>query len=721
MADETTDTPDTTTSTKAAPPIDDKKVAKQLKEQLEARKTKRKEMIPAWKRNVETRRGFPEGAGSTVGVGDSGGDLQSEINPDWSLTKTKTANLYSQDPQVQGTHENKKYAAAVPPFMKALNYELGEKRAKVGVAMFEVLNDCVNAAGIGGVIVSYAARFETVPMPQEEFISDPTTGQRFETARMTPEQLQMAVQGGIVHMTDQQRPVSYKFCIDRISPGDLLFPPKFKRSDFDTADWTGYSGQMAWADALNEDWGLKPEDKEEVCGQTASREDLSGESRTMDVLGNTERVDYDELYYWRHKFDPEEKHFNCIWKVVFVKGKTDAVYHKQWTGQKLVDVAGTTKKQYVGAIKFPVRFLTLTYISDVAVPPSDTAAGRPQVDDLRRSRSQLFQNRRSSLPMRWVDHTRMDPLVLQNLMRGTWQGFIPTLGDGNRAIGEVARASYPAEDLAFDRETKQDLMETWRIGPNQNGNFQGGRQTAAESQIAQSNFSTDIGQERGRTSAFFLGIVEVLAGLMALYSDFPTLTDEERMGMEQAWDSRHILHDLVFKIRPDATIMLDTESLIQRTMRLINMTVKSGFVNPKPLITRMVELSGEDPSEVIIDPQPAEKDEKNVSYRFTGKEDMMNTMVLAVMLNEGKAPEPEHIEKAKQLQMLALQPPQPPQVPGAGPQEGQPPVPGAPGPPPPGPAGNPGPPPNPQIPEGAHSNWNLASTVAKRQRDIGGA
>jgi hypothetical protein len=257
-------------------------------------------------------------------------------------------------------------------------------------------------------------------------------------------------------------------------------------------------------------------------------------------------------------------------------------------------------------------------------------------------------------------------------------------------------------------------LEVWRIGPNQGGNFTGGRQTAEESRITQSNFATDIGQERGRVASFLIGTYEVLAGLMALYSDFPSLTDEERQTMEQAWDNRLILHDLVFKIRPDSTVLLDTASQIERVKGLINLTVQSGFVNPKPLITKLVELHGEDPNDIVIDPQPKEKDEKNVSYRFTGKEDLMNVMVVAVMLNDGKAPTPEHIEQAKQLLLSALQPPQ---MSGAGP--GQPLTPGAPGPPPPGPAGAPGPPANPQTPEGANADWQLASTVAKRQRDMG--
>jgi hypothetical protein len=135
-----------------ADPVEDqnKKIAKSLLTRVDVSHKQRKDMTQEWRRNVELLMGNI-GTRYSVATDLDGADddLQSEINPDWYLTKTKRANLYSQVPQVQGTHENAQYGAAIPPFMKQLNYEMGAKRSKVGVAMFESLADVINAAGIG--------------------------------------------------------------------------------------------------------------------------------------------------------------------------------------------------------------------------------------------------------------------------------------------------------------------------------------------------------------------------------------------------------------------------------------------------------------------------------------------------------------------------------------------------------------------------------------------
>src|SRR6478752_3136785 len=110
-----------------------------------------------WDTNVEMRRGkttttqtvYP----SQINISDYEEPGRAEINPDWSLTKNKVSNLFSQVPAVQCTHENEAYAAAVPFFAKDLNYELGEKRTNPKVAMTEILSDVVNASGIGGIFV----------------------------------------------------------------------------------------------------------------------------------------------------------------------------------------------------------------------------------------------------------------------------------------------------------------------------------------------------------------------------------------------------------------------------------------------------------------------------------------------------------------------------------------------------------------------------------------
>src|SRR5438309_10984420 len=74
--------------------VENKKIEKVLKSRMEASKRTRKQMYSEWKRNVELRIG--KIASQFTGGINVEDEVQTEINPDWSLTKTKTANLYSQ-------------------------------------------------------------------------------------------------------------------------------------------------------------------------------------------------------------------------------------------------------------------------------------------------------------------------------------------------------------------------------------------------------------------------------------------------------------------------------------------------------------------------------------------------------------------------------------------------------------------------------------------------
>ncbi len=692
----------------APKPVDASIVEKLFLGRIDSSKRHKRQFMPEWKRNVELRLGRPLTVFTGSYLPDTG-ELRTEINPDWSLTKTKTANLYSQVPQVQITHENKQYAAAIPPFAKSLNYELGDKRANIGVAMREVMNDVVNAAGVGAIVVSYVARFETVMVPQQDPLAQ--SGPIDKIKQM------LGFPAPQPQMVPVQRVVSDKFCASRISPSDLLWPSEFTGSCFDDADWIGHTVRTNWADAKNE-FKLTDAQKDSVVKGAEARTEYDLRSEPdKPGLGDLEVVTYDSLYYWRSRVDPEEKSFKAIWRFVRIHGLEEGsitkaqkqVLHGPWKGQQYDEQS----RKYVGACKFPVQVLTLTYITDNPVPPSDSSAGRPQVNDLRRSRSQMFANRDRSRPVRGFDVNRVDPLIQAQLMAGTWQDMIPFNGDGSRALFEVARASYPAEDLSFDRTTMADLMQTWQVGPNQIGTQSTGEKTAAESKITQANFSTRIGEERTMTASFFLNVCEVMAGLMALYSDFPILTDAERQAMTQAWDRRHILHDLVLKIRPDSTIMLDSQARIERLMSTLNMLVKSGFINPLPIITEIIELSGLDPSEIVKPPTPPPPDLPKVSYSFSGKDDLVNPLVVATMIHSKVAPSMQDIQQAQQLLLAAQQPEAVPQPVQPGAPMGGPPV----GPPGAAPAG---PSPTAPVPVEAHPDWQLSSKIAQRSRDIRG-
>lgn len=688
----------------AADPVKDlnKKIEDSLKSRADDSVTHKKTFLNDWKRNVDVILGQPVPL-FTEGL-DINADLQSAINPDWSLTKTKTANLFSAVPTIRGTHENAKYASAVAPFLKQLNYELSAKRANIAVAMRECLTDVVNAAGVAAAFVSYSARFDDVQIPAEDPLlpaPPPVTPPPIPGPDGQP---LPAPPPPAPEMAQMSRPISDMFCIDRISPRDLLWPSEFIGSDFNKGDYVGHRGRCPKAVGKVE-FKLTTEQLESATEMTPvdGTTDLR-QTQNKQPKADVEAIAYMELFYWRYRQDPNEKNFKAIWRIVYVDGVEGAVVHEPWKGQKY----DPQTRVYTGACKFPIQILTLMYVTDNPVPPSDTAAGRPQVADMRRSRSQMFQNRQRSIPIRWFDVNRIDQDLQANLMRGIVQGMIPTNGAGDRAIGEIARASYPSENIEFDQAAKADLMESWQIGPNQLGSQGQSRTTASESDTIQQNFSTRIGQERSFVASFVLGLSEVLAGLMTLYSDFPVLTDQEKQAMTQGWDFKHITHDLVLNIVPDSTVMLDANQRTDKLMKVLNMTVQSGFVNPEPIIAEILELNGLDPALVMTKPQD-KKEKANVSYSFKGKDDLMNPMVIALMMAEGIFPSPQQIEDAKKvldsLAASSLQPPQPP---------------GGPGGPGPGGPGGPEPPPNGQQPP-AHPDWHMAPKVASRSREMGGA
>jgi len=611
------------------------KVIDYFKNQIQVAKSHRRTFSSEWKRSVDLRLGRIAQINTNGYPITDGDDLQTEINPDWYLTKTKTANLYSQTPRVQLTHENKMYLPAIAPFSKALNYEIGEKRANLGVPMEEVLNDVVNASGIGAIFVGYAARFVDDEIPS------------IDLSPYSPEQQAELKAAGMVQMLPTKRLTSYRFFGTRVSPTDLLWPAAFKGSNFNDADWIGHTDMMGWANAKTE-FKLNDTDREKaVSGEQQDTQDDLRAQPEKGQLTAFETVKYDEIFYWRYRVDPAEPNFKAIWRMVFVHGleAKGPVVDEPWYGQKAVD--GTY--DLVGATKYPIQVLTLTYITDNPVPPSDSAAARPQVNDLRRSRQQYFQNRMRSRPVRWFDVNRVDRVIQDSLMRGDWQGFVPTNGTGDRAIGEIARAAYPPEDMSFDRQTQSDMQAMWMVSSTQLASMSTGEKTAAEVETVQANFNTRIGQERALVQKFFLNSVEVLAGLMALYSDFPSLTEEERTTMLKAWDGQQVLTDLAFSVRPDSTVMLDSNQRVEKLNRFLNMTAQSGVVNIEPVIMEMAELSGLDPADVMkkpVEPPPAPA---TVSFRFTGKEDLQNPFVVALLVHNGQAPTPEDMRKAETM------------------------------------------------------------------------
>lgn len=650
----------------------------------------RRKLIALWTTSIDYRRGKPFTSQSD--------EDQIAVPLDWIMTNTKHAALFSQVPHARLNHSEDLLPKTTPwagSFEKKLNDNL--IAAGIEAAMDEVLPDCINAAGFGVAMVSYEAMTEDVQVPS------------IDISQLPPQIGQQVLQSGQfngqdVPMETVPRVVDKRYLVQRISPADLLWPINFTASNFDSAPWIGRSGRITWAEAVKQ-FKLTEEDKETVLGEDRPMMDRLTHDVERDRSKADEMVGFDEIFYKEFQYDEESKSFVTIHRLVFIAGKDDPVVDEPWKGQK----AGEDGK-VLGAQRFPIRVLTFSYITDDAIPPSDSAIGRPLVNEINKSRTQMIHQRERSLPVRWFDVNRVDPAIQQSLMRGTWQAMIPVQGDGSRTIGEVARAAMPPENAAFDALARRDLTEAMALGANQEGS---GAQveTKGESNNIQAGYNTKITKDRAKVASFFVSIAEVLAGLMCLY--------EEPDSLGQGFDP--IFSTLLrFSVLADSTVLLDANQKLAKLSSFVNEFAKSGWVNIEPVLQEIAQLSGLDPNTVIRAPSPKPPVEPNVSIRLTGVEDLLNPLSLGMLIKAGQAPSNDQIEQAKAMIQqavvppqnagLSLQPGQP--APGGAPMLPQ----GAPLPPPVGgpPPGSPLPlPPAPKMGE-AHPQWSGMAPINKR-------
>ncbi len=668
---------------------------KKLRQQVELTKLYRRKLVRDWQVNVDYRRGKPFASQSD--------EDRIAVPIDWALTKEKQAALFSQIPELRISHPPQTLAEDIAPWLHPFESRVNDTLVQGGIegVMDECLPDCINASGFGACVVMREAITEMVEVPAQDLSTIP------------PEQLQQVLQskmlpdGSPLQMVQVPREADSRYTITRISPSDFLWPIGFQSSDLDKAPWLGRQGRISWPTALqrfpkSEDNpnGLVPEDKNKVMGDdrsTLDRIDRLRHETERGVSEFDETVAFDELFYFDHYYDETIKSFKSIRHLVFVHGKDDPVVDEPWKGQKTIPSQDQQTSQVVGALKYPVRVLTLNYVTDDAIPPSDSAVIRPPVDEVNKSRSQMIQQRQHSMPMRWVNTDRVDPTVLYTIMRGTWQGIIPVQGIGTNALGEVARSAFPQDNYKFDEIAKRDIGDATGMGA--------GMLSANAEMGTDGNPNKDapvdarIARERAKVGKFFLGIAEVLGGLISIFED-PNSFGE---GF-----SPEVSKTLSYSILADSTVLLDSNQRLRKLFQFVNFTAKSGQIAIEPVLREIATLSGLDPQVVIQKPDPKAPVEPNISLRLTGSEDMLNPLTLAMLIKSGQAPTPEQIEQAKSLIASSVVPPGM----AGGPQMDQNGLPT----PPVGPDGQPLPvpePPPPGVGE-AHAGWSAAPRINQR-------
>jgi hypothetical protein len=150
-------------------------------------------------------------------------------------------------------------------------------------------------------------------------------------------------------------------------------------------------------------------------------------------------------------------------------------------------------------------------------------------------------------------------------------------------------------------------------------------------------------------------------------------------------------------VRADSTVRVDARDVVEELKSVLNVTAQSGFINPKPLIKRILDASGIDPAEVLVDPNPKAPEPPKISYSFKA-EDLLNPVVLGIIVKAGHGLTPEELEKSKEM-VAAMQ------APSVG------------IPPPPAGQEPPGPTQNPEVPEKKFPEYEAAPRVNTRRAE----
>jgi hypothetical protein len=431
----------------------------------------------------------------------------------------------------------------------------------------------------------------------------------------------------------------------------FLYPTDFDGSRYDDAPWLG----MIFTTPRTEAKRLYKLTKDELDAASVSPGDDDRDGEKEDI---TKRVKGYEIWYRACYFDEKVTHKDHFRKLVYLHGMDKPVVHEDSPYQKYVN------GRLIGVKRYPIRVLSLTYVPDRPIPPSDVTITRPQVAELEKSRTLMMLQRERSLPLRWFDLNQVPEEVESLLQDGVVGGWIPMNGPATNAIGEIARATYPRENFEFDRVINSEIGGAWSLGPDQLGQDAPGESTAREVAERSSATNTRLDYERSKVLRWFTEGAEVVFGLLQMFATQPRYA--EMVGDEGAarlvqWNNQMLMGDYAFEARPDAALRLDAASDRQQALNVYQLLRRDELVDAKGLLTEVVRTHNMLPEKTLVqqppEPQP---DRPNISFRFSG-EDLDPTrphalMVYDLMAKSGIALDPNVIQQARQLaeKMLSM-------------------------------------------------------------------
>lgn len=591
---------------------------------------------------IATQRGWDANINAYLGKGAqwSKNRHNVRVNKDFALTESKKALLFFQTPNVQAIAHQPMSENAAPLVAAVLNTHLHEVDAKSMVD--EVLMDVLCPAGIGVSKIGYESFADAVQ--PEVPVPNPVNPIMPLLHPMTGEPI------------TQPNLVRERYFWQRIPPKMFRYPKSFYGSDFDKASWIGFDFLLDRVVAER----LYNIPSEDASGAGDQSQNLLASDVSRDGADSVkDQVTLTEVWYRACDVDKDVADPEVIRQLVFMEGHDTPLVHRDSPYQTIED------RKYVSGMKgFPIHVLTLRYVSDQAIPPSDCSISRDQVDELSIGRTQMVNNRDRAIPLVGYDTTRVPADTVDRIMKGDvqeWVGFTG-IDTANPPTFPITKGQWPRENFSFNDIIERDISEYWSLGPNQRGVDTETRRTATELSIMQAATDTRMDAERVKVLRWFGKGCEKLLALIQMFSDeqqYVRIVGEQGLPVLMQWDKTQIAGDFSIELAPDSSQRVDGATDKKNALNTFQMLGNDPLVDQLELRKWLIGKLGL-PANLVKPPQPKAPEQPQISISIKGDDlnpmmpQYVNVAALLAVNNVGLQLPPEL--------GMGQAPPQPPQT-----------------------------------------------------------
>jgi hypothetical protein len=579
---------------------------------------------------------------------------------DYAYTEQKKPLLFYQLPDVVLTAARPDVTPETAQLFQAvLNEMTGPNDLNALATVTEVLTDVLVASGIGIVKLGYES-FIDPQQPTREVqvgeqpavdpatgipIADPTTGQPF----MQPV---MAAVPNIIRE---------RYFLERVSPLDFLYDVSYRGSDWGKCPWMGWRFRMP-AHLAAREYGVNEDDLHDRTTDTPTTEQSLAPDRSKQRFSGVEGT---EIYYRAIDFDPEAGDPDLMRCLIFLDGIEKPVRHENSRTQQVEE-----GRVVAGLRRSPIYPLTLRYVPDMPIPPSDCAMSRVIVDELSKGRNQMLEQRDRNVPMRGISLDKVTPDSREKLVHGEWQEIIgfENVAAGDQVMFGIPLSAYPQENFNFNSIGERDLQECWALSGHNLGTSEQSSRTATELSLRQQGTETRMASEQARVELWWVSIVEGLASLVQQYSDLPQyakVVGQDGAAKIMEWTKAEIAGEFAFAIRPDSAKRVDQAAERKFRLDAMNLMMNIPGINQQELIAWAAPALGLDPAKVFQPPQKVEEPPEPVSITYSLSSEDLNPILptyantVAILKSRGIDLAPAAPMAASPVGMSPASPPSP--------------------------------------------------------------